>query len=68
MPGKTAALIYLAVFGAGTILGMAAYAALAAVAVSRIAASVRLSRAAALTTAAASFFVGLWWIARGLET
>lgn len=68
MPGKTAALVYLAVFGAGTILGMAAYAALAAIAVNRIAASARLSRAAAFTTAAASFLVGLWWIARGLET
>ncbi len=66
MPSKPAAIAYLAVFGAGTILGMAAYASLAAAAVRRVAASARLARAAALTTAAASVLVGLWWIATGI--
>ncbi|MBI2537163.1 MAG: hypothetical protein HYW06_09455, partial [Gemmatimonadetes bacterium] len=51
-----------------TILAMSAYAALAAVAVHRVAASARLARAAAFATAAASFLVGLWWIAVGLTT
>ncbi len=68
MPSKGAAIVYLAAFGAGTILGMVAYAALAAVAVSRVAVSARLARAAALATAAASFLVGWWWIAVGVMT
>ena len=66
MPSKPAAVLYLAVFGAGTILGMAAYAALAATAVGRVAASARLARAAAFATAGASGVVGLWWIATGV--
>ncbi len=66
MPSKAAAVAYLAVFGAGTILGMAAYAALAAMAVKRVATSGRLARGAALATAAASVLVGAWWIATGV--
>ncbi|MBI2615476.1 MAG: hypothetical protein HYW52_07375 [Gemmatimonadetes bacterium] len=68
MAGKAAAIACLAVFSAGTILAMSAYAALAAVAVHRVAASARLARAAAVATAAASFLVGVWWIALGLTT
>ncbi|MBI2402573.1 MAG: hypothetical protein HYV20_07530 [Gemmatimonadetes bacterium] len=68
MASKAAAIAYLAVFSAGTILAMSAYAALAAVAVHQVAASARLARAAAFATAAASFLVGLWWIAVGLTT
>ena len=66
MPSKPAAVLYLAAFGAGTILGMAAYAALAAAAVGRVAASARLARAAAFATAGASGVVGVWWIATGV--
>jgi len=63
MSSTTAAVLYLALFGAGTILGMAAYAALAALAVGSVASSGRLARAAAFATAAASALVGGWWIA-----
>lgn len=66
MPSRPAAILYLAVFGAGTIVGMAAYAALAAAAVGRVAASARLARVAAFATAGASLVVGLWWIATGV--
>jgi hypothetical protein len=66
MTGKSAAIVYLGVFSAGTILAMSAYAALAAVAVHRVAASARLARSVAFATAAASVLVGVWWIAAGL--
>jgi hypothetical protein len=66
MTGKTAAIVYLGVFSAGTILAMSAYAALTAVAVHRVAASARLARSVAFATAAASVLVGVWWIAAGL--
>jgi hypothetical protein len=66
MASKTAAIIYLGVFSAGTILAMGAYAALAAAAVHRVAASARLARSVAFATAAASFLVGVWWIVAGL--
>jgi len=65
---KTAAIAYLGVFSAGTILAMSAYAALAAVAVSRVAASAHLARAVAFATAAASFLVGAWWIVAGVTS
>jgi hypothetical protein len=66
MPGTVTAIAYLAVFGAGTVVGMTGYAALAAVAVTRVAASARLARATAFATAGASFLVGLWWIGTGV--
>lgn len=66
MSSKAVAVLYLAAFGAGTILGMAAYAALAALAVGSVAASGRLARAAAFATAGASALVGVWWIATGV--
>jgi len=68
MASKTAAIVYLGVFSAGTILAMSAYAVLAAVAVSRVAASAHLARAVAFATAAASFLVGLWWIVAGITS
>lgn len=68
MTSKTAAIAYLGVFSAGTILAMSGYAALAAAAVRRVAASARVARAVAFGTAAASFLVGLWWIADGVTT
>jgi nickel/cobalt exporter len=66
MSSKAAAVLYLAAFGAGTIVGMAAYAGLAALAVGSVAASGRLARAAAFATAAASALVGVWWMATGI--
>jgi hypothetical protein len=68
MASKTAAIAYLGVFSAGTILAMSAYAALAAAAVRRVAGSARVARVIALGTAVASFLVGLWWIADGVTT
>lgn len=68
MASKTAAIVYLGVFSAGTIVAMSAYAALAAVAVQRVAASARLARAVAWGTAAATFLVGVWWIVAGITT
>ena len=66
MASKMTAIVYLGVFSAGTILAMSAYAALAAAAVRRVAASARLARTIALGTAAAAFLVGLWWIVEGV--
>lgn len=63
LPGKLPALMYLGAFGAGTMLAMGGYAALAAWAVSRLAATQRWARAVARATALASLVVGLWWIA-----
>lgn len=68
MPSKMAALAYLGTFGAGTILAMTTYSALAAVAAGRLATSSRLARAVAFATATASLLVGLWWIAAGVTT
>ena len=62
MPSRVLAVAYLAVFGAGTTLAMGIYAALAALAAGRLAASARMARAVAFGTAGASFTVGLWWI------
>jgi len=62
MPSFAAALGYLFAFGLGTTMGMGVYAALAAYAVSRAGASVKLARAVAFGTAAASFAVGIWWL------
>ncbi|MBI4421823.1 MAG: hypothetical protein HY560_13450 [Gemmatimonadetes bacterium] len=62
LPGLGAALGYLAAFGVGTTVGMGAYAALAALAVSHAASSLRVARLAAFGTAAASTAVGLWWL------
>jgi hypothetical protein len=61
MPSFPSALAYLLAFGVGTTAGMGAYAALAALAVSR-AASLKLARTVALGTAAASMAVGVWWL------
>jgi hypothetical protein len=61
MPTLPAALAYLLAFGLGTTAGMGAYAALAALAVSR-AASLKLARAVAFGTAIASIAVGIWWL------
>lgn len=68
MPSRAAAIAYLGVFSAGTILAMSAYAALAAAAVRRVAASARIARTVALATAAATLLVGLWWIGEGVTT
>lgn len=64
MPDLSTALVYLAAFGAGTAAAMGAYAALAALAVGRVADSPRGARVMAFGTASASVAVGLWWIAR----
>jgi hypothetical protein len=66
LPSPSAALAYLAAFGAGTMLAMGGYAALAALAISRVATTTRWARRAAAATAAASLGVGLWWVARVL--
>jgi nickel/cobalt exporter len=66
LPDRAAALGYLAAFGAGTAVAMAGYAALAALAISRVAASTRWARGAAAATAATSFGVGVWWVLRAL--
>lgn len=58
------ALLYLAAFGAGSILAMALYAALAARAVGLAARSETVARLAARLTALASGAVGIWWIIR----
>ncbi len=60
--GLGAALVYLAMFGLGTVLAMGLYAAVAAVAVQRAAKSVKAARMAALLTAGASVVVGVIWI------
>ena len=62
MPSFGAAVGYLLAFGIGTTAGMGAYAALAALAVSRAGASLKLARTVAFGTAAASVAVGLWWL------
>lgn len=64
MPDVGAALGYLLAFGVGTILGMASYAGLAALAVGRAAVSLRSARALAIGTALMSMAVGLWWLLR----
>jgi hypothetical protein len=64
MPGIGAALGYLLAFGVGTILGMGAYAGLAALAVGRAASSLRFARALAHGTSLLSMGVGLWWLVR----
>ena len=51
-------------FGVGTILGMAAYAGLASLAVGRAASSLRFARALAYGTSLLSMGVGLWWLVR----
>jgi len=68
MASKTAAIVYLGVFSAGTVVAMSAYAALAAVAIRRVAGSARLARAVAWATAVATLLVGVWWIAAGVTT
>jgi hypothetical protein len=65
MPDVPSAFGYLAAFGAGTILAMGAYAALAARAVQRLADSPRGARALSFATAVWSAAVGVWWLARG---
>ncbi|HEX9691883.1 MAG TPA: hypothetical protein VGA22_07280 [Gemmatimonadales bacterium] len=55
---------YLLVFAVGTIVAMAAYAGLAAVAVRRLGSSVRAARSLAGLTAGGSVVVGVWWIVR----
>ncbi|MBI4499886.1 MAG: hypothetical protein HY700_01875 [Gemmatimonadetes bacterium] len=62
MPSFGAAVGYLLAFGIGTTVGMGAYAALAALGLSRAGASLKLARAVAFATAAASVAVGLWWL------
>lgn len=62
MPSFPSALGYLFAFGLGTTIGMGAYAALAAFAVSRAGGSLQLARGVAFGTAAASFIVGVWWL------
>lgn len=57
---------YLAVFGAGTVVAMGVYAALASLAVQRAATSEKAARGTARLTASASVAVGIWWIARSL--
>lgn len=59
-----AAVGYLAAFGAGTMVAMATYAALAALAVGQAARSERTARGAALLTGALSMAVGVWWVIR----
>lgn len=68
LPGRWAAIGYLAAFGVGTILSMGIYAALTALAVRHAGRSVALARAAARLTAVASLAVGLWWVMRSVET
>ena len=62
MPSLGAALGYLLAFGSGTTIGMGVYAALAALAVSRAGASIKIARIVAFGTATASLIVGLWWL------
>jgi hypothetical protein len=62
MPSLGAAVGYLVAFGIGTAMGMGAYAALAALAVSRAGSSLKLARVVALGTATASLVVGIWWV------
>jgi ABC-type nickel/cobalt efflux system permease component RcnA len=62
MPSVGAAVGYLVAFGIGTTMGMGAYAALAALAVSRARTSIRLARVVAFGTATASLVVGFWWL------
>jgi hypothetical protein len=64
MPGIGGAIGYLLAFGIGTIVAMALYAAVAAVAVGRAARSLSVARGVASATAAASLLVGIWWVIR----
>jgi hypothetical protein len=62
LEGTGAVTGYFMAFGVGSVLAMAGYAALAATAMARAAASRRGGRIMALAAAAASTFVGAWWI------
>lgn len=62
LSGFWPAIGYLAAFGAGTILAMGLYTALAATAARRVSSTVRVARGVALATGLASLGVGLWWI------
>jgi ABC-type nickel/cobalt efflux system permease component RcnA len=55
---------YLLAFGVGTTVSMAAYAAVAALAVGRATSSVRFARVVAHGTAGVSVAVGCWWLVR----
>ena len=57
---------YLAAFGVGTMLAMATYAALAAVAVGQATRSQRTARLAATVTGVLSLVVGVWWVVRAI--
>ncbi|HWP38441.1 MAG TPA: hypothetical protein VNL18_12895 [Gemmatimonadales bacterium] len=63
---RSVALGYLAAFGLGTTLAMGAYAAIAARAVQRVAASPRGARALGLVTAVWSIAIGLWWLVKSV--
>ncbi len=57
---------YLAIFGTGTVTAMGLYAAVAAMAVQRFAASQKVARWVARLTASASVAVGIWWVVMSL--
>lgn len=58
------ALVYLLMFGVGTVLAMSLYAVIAVTALSKAASSVTTARRMAVVTATASLGVGLWWVVR----
>ena len=62
MDRPAAAIGYLATFGVGTMLAMATYASLAAVAVGSTGRSERTARVAARATGLMSVGVGVWWV------
>lgn len=64
LSGLWEALGYLAAFGLGTIIAMAVYSVLAAIAASKAASSITAAKAVAATTALASLGVGAWWVVR----
>lgn len=59
-----AALGYLVAFGAGTMVAMGTYSALAALAAAKTAASVRSATRLAWASGVASILVGMWWVTR----